>query len=177
MTLADDFQIAERPVILVEMDFDGGSINVWSRPFSGDYAGRSYQPIAGITGAFSVRQSLDRPSLATAAQITGAAGEIQAAALTEPFQGRPARIRLGNLDAAGAISNTEILLSGTIEDIPLIDDATGSTAAVKMQSIFSRIGRARDLRYAKADQKTVDANDSFFDFVSTADVETPRFGA
>lgn len=176
MALADDFLIAERPVILIDLEFDSAPIYLWTRPFTGEFGGKTYQPIAGITGALSVRQSLDRPTLNATAQINGSSGEIEAAALTEEFQGRPAQIALGNLDAGGNLTNVEVQLPGTMQDIPLAQSGDQSTAAVQIESVFAEIDRARDLRYSKADQARFDPNDSFFDFVATASVNTPRFG-
>lgn len=177
MDLADDFQIAERPVVLVELAFDSGDINLWTRPFTGEYQGKVYSPIAGLTGSLSIRQSLDRPSLDAGAQIVGASPEIKNAALTEDFQQRAARIILGAIDDNGDISSSETILRGTMQDIPMVSDAEkGFSMSVQIESVFGDINVARDLRLSAADQATIDANDTVFDFVETATLTEPRFG-
>lgn len=178
MALADLFEIAERPVVLIDLEFDGGEINFWTRPFSGESAGKSYAPIAGLTGSLSIRQSLDRPSLDAGASIVGTSPEIKNAALTENFQLRPARITLGNLDSAGAVEDSEVILSGTMQDIPIVSDPEqGLNLSVVIESIFADIDVARDLRYSAADQEQFNPSDSFFDFVETVELIEPNFGA
>jgi len=177
MTLATEFQSAERPVVLVELEFDSAPIFFWTRPFTGQFNGNTYRPLEGLTGSLSIRQSLDRPSLDAGAQIVGTADEIKAAAVQEEFQLRPARIKLAAVDAAGAIVESEELLSGKMQDISAVSDPeSGVSLSVVIESIFAEISIARDLRLSAADQAAFDPNDSFFDFVETAKVNEPPFG-
>lgn len=178
MTLSTDFIGDHKPVYMVELDFDSASINFWTRPFTGQANGKTYRPLAGFTGSLSTRQSLDRPNLSATAQISGSSNEIRAAALTEEFQLRQARIRLGAIGSDGEISSSETVLLGKMQDITLTDDANdGVQSNVSMESVFAELTVARDLRYTKADQATFDPNDTFFDFVESAQVTEPRFGS
>jgi len=174
--LTDSFALQQKPVVLVDLFFDSGTISLWTRPFEGEFDGTTYQPLAGITGALAIRQSLEQSSLDIAAQISGAADEIRNAGLTEQFQCRDARIRLGNINAAGVVEASETLIFGTMQDIQIVEDDQGSDVAVKIDSVFAEIDRSNDLRLSAADQARFDQNDTFFNFVDTVNAGE-RFGA
>lgn len=178
MLLAESFKTAQRPVVMFNLAFDGGTANVWTRPKTGEHDGITYVPIAGLTSSVSVLNSLVRPSPNSSAQISGNSEEIINAALTENFQLRDATVRLGNLDANGNVEASEVILAGRMQDIPIVlDPIAGRTVAVQIASVFSDISEATDLRYSAADQAQFDAEDSFFKFVETAEVQEPKFGA
>jgi len=176
-TLQESIDLGIKPVILIDFFFDGGTIRIWTRPFKGEFEGEEYSPLAGITSSLAIRQSLEQPSLSLAAEITGTADEIVAAGLTEEFQLRDATVRLGNINAAGVVDAAEILIEGTMQDIPIIDDVGDSSVAVQIQSLFSEIDRAIDIRNSAADQKKkIDPTDTFYDFIESV-TNGPVFGA
>lgn len=177
VTLADSLLTTQKIVIMIELGFDGGDVNIWTRPFSGDFQGVTYQPIAGINGGFSIKNSLDGSAIDASVQITGNSPELLAAALTENFQGRKAKIRLANLDAAGNVSAVETILTGTIANMPLTETRDESFVAVVLESVFAGIGKTLDTRLSSADQALIDPDDTFLDFVETARVSTPQFGS
>lgn len=174
--LTDSIALGQRPVILIDLFFDGGTISIWTRPFEGEFEGDTYQPLAGITGGLAIKQSLDSGSLDIAAQISGAAGEIINAGLTEEFQLRDARMRLGNIGASGDIDAAETVLIGTMQDILINEDDDGGSVAIRIESVFAEIDKPRDLRLSAADQARFDPADTFFNFVDTVD-QGPDFGA
>ncbi len=177
MTLATDLQGNHKPVILVELLFDSGPIRFWTRPFSGQANGETYKPLAGLTGSLSVKHSLDQSSLEASAQLSGSSTEIIAAALTEQFQRRTARISLGALDEDGNLTSSEVMIPGKMQDIPLIDaPGDGPSATVRIESLFADIAEASNLRLSAADQAQFSDSDTFFDLVETATVTEPRFG-
>ena len=120
MDLATSFQTDQKPVILVDLQFDSGTVSIWTRPFTGPHNGVTYRPISGLTSSISVKQSLDQTSLEASARISGTANEILAAALTENFQCRQATISLGNIGSDGSIDASEVILQGVMQDIPCL---------------------------------------------------------
>lgn len=174
-TLLESLEVQIKPVILVDLFFDSGTISIWTRPFTGEFENVIYSPIAGLTGALAIRQSLDQPSLSLAAEINGSSAEIESAGLTEEFQLRDARIRMSNVNAAGGMDDPEVLIEGVMQDIPIIDSASDSNVVVQIEGLFSEINRATGLRLSAADQVRFDSGDSFFNFVETVGAG-PRFG-
>lgn len=164
---------------MFSLAFDGGNINVWTRPVTGEHDGVTYSPLAGLTSSFSVLNSLVRTSPDASAQISGSAEEIITASLTENFQLRDATILLGNLNEGRTeVEESEVILPGRMQDIPIVlDPVAGRTVAVQIASVFSDLNEANDFRYSAADQARFNSEDTFFDFVETAETQEPAFGA
>lgn len=177
-TLADTFQDTERPVILIDMEFDSGEVNIWSLPFDALYEGKEYRAFEGLTGGVSFRNSLDKGSPDASADLSGNSLELINIALAEPFQNRVARIKLGNLAEDGkTIEASETLFVGRMVNMPIVIDADGSEVAVEINSIFGDINLTPDMRLSDGDQARVNVSDRMFSRVETAKVTSPRFGA
>lgn len=174
--LADSFAVAQRPAVLVDLFFDEGEVNIWTRPVSGIFNNKQYNPLAGVTSGITVRNSLDDSSLDVSVQLSGQSDELLNLALTSNFQRRRAVVRLANLDANFEVESEEILIIGTISNMPITDSAEESTVSVLIDSVFRDVNRPRVLRLSAADQALINGDDSFFNFTETDAVEAQRFG-
>lgn len=175
-TIADDFQRKERPVILVDLFFDEASVFIWTRPFEGMFEGNLYEPLAGITGSLSIRQSLDSTGFESSVQLTGLSPEIVAIGGTSQFQMRRANIRLGNIGDNGEIALAETLVPGRIQNITVVDDLEDPAVTIEIDSIFNDFRLPRSLRFSSSDQKRMHPGDTFFDFTESTRMQNPRFG-
>lgn len=179
LLLADSFAEPQnlRPVILVDLFFENAEVNIWTRPVRGIFDGKEYQPLAGITSGITVRNSLDQGSLDISIDLSGQSDELLNIALTENFQRRPATVRLGNLsEDYSTVLAEEVILVGTIANMPVSDSATESRVSVVIDSVFREVARPRILRLSAADQALTNPDDSFFAFEVGAEIETQRFG-
>ncbi|MGI9494014.1 MAG: hypothetical protein ACR2QF_16600, partial [Geminicoccaceae bacterium] len=176
VALSDSFLQVQRPAILVDLFFDRGELNIWTRPVVGEFNGKEYQPLAGITSGITIKNSLDTGSLDASIQLSGQSQELLNIALTETYQNRAADVTLVNLTENGGIDAVEVILPGTIVNMPVSDTAQESIVSVVIESIFKTIKRPETLRLSSADQALVSDDDSIFDFIETASVNTPTFG-
>ncbi|MGI9503982.1 MAG: hypothetical protein ACR2RE_13115, partial [Geminicoccaceae bacterium] len=175
--LADSYVTAERFVALIELVFDEGEINIWSLPFDGEFEGKDYQALDGLTGGISYRSSLDGGSPDASADLSGNSQELINIALNEPFQNRIARIRIGNLqEDEKTIDAVETLFVGRMVAMPVTLDADGSEVSVEVNSIFEDLNEGTDLRFSDADQARINRDDRMFSRIETTRVNTPRFG-
>ncbi len=178
--LDDSFLNGQRPVILIELDFDQGSLNIWTRPAQGEFDGKTYNPLDGVTSGISIRNSLESGSFDASLQLSAQSDELLAIALAGEYRGRPARIKLGNLVDNGQggldVDNAETILTGTISNMVISDTADSSDVAIVINSVFRDLNRPTTLRISSSDQQTISPGDSIFDFVDTVKVTTPRFG-
>ncbi len=175
-TIAQSFVDFERPVIMIDLFFDEGEVNIWTRAFEGRFEGKLYQPVAGITGSLSIRQTLDQPGFESSVQLTGLSPEIVAIGNRSQFQMRPANIRLGNIGDNGDVFIAETIVPGRIQNITVVDDIDDPSVSIEIDSIFNDINIPRARRLSSADQKRFFPGDTFFDFVESARMQTPRFG-
>ena len=175
--LADSYVTAERFVALIELVFDEGEINIWSLPFDGEFEGKDYQALDGLTGGISYRSSLDGGSPDASADLSGNSTELINIALNEPFQNRITRIRIGNLqEDEKTIDAVETLFVGRMVAMPVTLDADGSEVSVEVNSIFEDLNEGTDLRFSDADQARINRDDRMFSRIETTRVNTPRFG-
>lgn len=174
--LSDSFSQAQRPAILVDLFFDEGEVNIWTRPVSGIFNGKQYNPLAGVTSGITVRNSLDDSSLDVSVQLSGQSDELLNLALTSNFQRRRAVIRLANLNENYEVESEEIIIIGTISNMPITDSAEESTVSVLIDSVFREVNRPRVLRLSAADQALINPDDSFFNFTETDSVQAQTFG-
>ncbi len=178
--LDDSFLNGQRPVILIELDFDQASLNIWTRPAQGEFDGKTYNPLDGVTSGISIRNSLESGSFDASLQLSAQSDELLAIALAGEYRGRPARVKLGNLIDNGQggfeVENAETILTGTMSNMVVSDTADSSDVAIVINSVFRDLNRPTTLRISSSDQETISPGDSIFDFVDTAKVTTPRFG-
>lgn len=174
--IEDSFNIAQRPVILVNLFFDSGEVNIWTRPNVGIFAQKEYSPLAGITSGITVRNSLGRNLQETALELSGQSPELLAIALSENYINRRAEVILGNIGADGEIEAIETILTGTIVNMPVIDDESESIVSVVIESVFRSLARPTVVRLSSSDLALTSSDDSFFDFIETSSVTEPAFG-
>lgn len=174
--LQDSFLQAQRPVILVDLFLDSGELNIWTRPFPGEFAQKTYQPLAGITSGLTFRNSLETNAIEASLQLSGQSDEILTIALQEQFQNRNAQVFLGNLGNDMEIEAVSIVLTGTIVNMVISDTGEDSTISVVIESVFRTINQSDIRRLSSGDQKLRFPDDTFFDFVETVESNTPRFG-
>ena len=176
LPLEDAFFQSQRPVILIDMFFDREEINIWTRPVTGTFAQKTYQPLAGITGGLTFRNSLEDGAIESSIQLSGQSQEILNIALTEQFQNRRIEIILGNLDENFEVESVETILPGVITNMPVTDDAESSEVSIVVESVFRAINQTEAFRLSSGDQKVRHPNDTFFDFIETTGINTPAFG-
>lgn len=175
--LEDSYVDREGFIALIDMTFDGGEFNVWSLPFDGEFEGKDYQALDGLTGGISYRSSLDGGSPDASADLSGNSQELINIALNEPFQNRIARIRIGNLqDDDKTIDAVETLFVGRMVAMPVVLDADGSEVSVEINSIFEDLNEGADIRFSDADQVRINRDDRMFSRIETTRVNSPRFG-
>lgn len=176
LPLEDSFLDRQSPVFLIDLFFDGGQVNIWTRPVEGVFAFKTYLPLAGIDSGLTIRNSLDANTLEASLQLSGQSPELLAIALTENYRNRRADVYLANLDENMEIAAIENILIGRIVNMPVSDTAENSTVSIVIDSLFRDLSRPEVNRLTKSDLATRSPGDSFLDFTQTARVIEPGFG-
>ena len=166
----------QRPVILLDLFFDEGEINIWTRNFIGQFAQKQYDPLSGVTGGVTVRNSLDEATFDVSVQLSGQSEELLSIALTQNYRNRRANIILGNIGADNEIEAVETILPGFIVNMPITDDGQVTIVNIEIESVFRRLIRPREQRVSRADLALRSADDDLFDKIESVGVTEPRFG-
>lgn len=177
MALEDDFAQREiRPTVLFDFELDSGELNFWTERYDIQHNGKTYLALSGLEGGISVRQSLELDDLSGDIRLSGVQPEILAIALTDDYQNRPARVHIASKTDAGLVSNSELVLSGLVEDIRIQEGPNDPSLEILIRGVFSDIDVDVDIRYSAADQKLIDPDDTFFAFLESAREAEPPFG-
>ena len=156
-----------KPVALVHMAFDSGSVRLWSGigdlVFSGDtYTG------AGALGSVSlIEESSSLKATGVVLTLSGVDSAIIAIALGEHYQGRTVQMWLGFLDTDHSLVVDPLLMfQGRMDLMQVTDHGETATVSVTAESRAIDLQRANKvLFYSDQSQQSLFAGDKFFEFV------------
>lgn len=155
-----------RPLVMVRLDFDSGTI-AWHSGFGTvTFDGVNY---TGLGTLSSISQVVEQPGVQSSSitiNISGIKPEIVALALTEPYINRKAYLHLTFLDEEDQplVADPVLIFAGTIDQI---EGQVGSEAVFRI-TIKSRLAdweRTRKLRYTDSDQQKLYPGDKGMEFI------------
>jgi hypothetical protein len=176
MTVASSYLTAQRPVILVDLFFPSQPVHFWTRPVSGSYDGKEYKAFGGLNSGLTFRNSLEQSIADVSVRLVGDNAEIRALALTTTFQRRSANIYIGNLTAAYAVDEVELLFRGVMSNVSLTDDEAEETVTIQIDGSLRSLFQPRTFRLSAADHALIAPDDSFFASAESANSFGRRFG-
>jgi hypothetical protein len=165
------------PVFFVELDFDSGSLRVWSGIGDKDWDGKTWSGVGELLGLDQVEETQDIRAAGTSVQLTGIDPAFIATALGEDFQGRAHRQWLGTMDAAGTITTDPYLIfEGRMDRMPVSEDGDSASIGVQSESRLVDLTRPRVRRFTDEDQKEQYPNDRGLEFVAKIQDKPLRWG-
>ena len=160
---------AVRLIALVRMEFDSGTLRLWTGNGTLDWNGEEW------TGAGGHIAAIDLPT--ETAEVKASGGSITFAALdpailalsdTEPYQGRPIQVYFGARDANGAVVvDPDLAYEGTMDSMAEQDEGETATITLSIESRSAANERAASRRWTPEDQATLYPGDKGFDFVAS----------
>lgn len=143
-----------KPILLLALTFDTGVVRMWSGIGSIVWAGDTYLGAGNFGRVQPFKEVVDGSAQGTAFMLNGIPSALLAQALTENYQGRPAKLWLAALDASNAIISDPYLIFGGRMDTMTISDsgATGSITLTAENRLID-LNRSRERRYTDQDQK------------------------
>lgn len=155
-----------RPFLAAKFEFDGGNLNVWSGIGDLPLFSETYIGAGDLIRLSAAGETDDLRAEGSRYILSGVNSAIISLALAEPYQGRPATLYLGALDATGApVSDPKALTRGKM-DVMRISDL-GETAEIELtvESELRAFDRASERRYTPEDQKIDYPADLGLDFI------------
>lgn len=156
-----------RPVLLAFFDFAGGAVRMWNGYRNLVWDGNTYTA-SGTFGSISpVEESLDLSAKGASIQLSGIPTDVLALALSDDYQGRPAKIWLGAIDSSGALVTSPVLIfGGRMDTMSLADAGETGTLTLTCESHLIDLNRSRERRYTDQDQRIDYPTDRGFEFVA-----------
>lgn len=155
-----------RPFLAVKFEFDSGDLLLWSGLGNMTLFGETYIGAGDLIQLSAAGETEDLRAEGARYVLSGVNPAIISLALQEPYQGRPATLYIGALDASGQpISDPAPISSGRMDVMRITD--MGETAEVELtvESELRAFERASERRYTPEDQKIDFPLDKGLDFI------------
>lgn len=162
-TLADEV----RPITLVELDFSGGAVNVWTGEGDLTWDSKTWTGTGTLLSIDSVSESTDIAANGVQLQLDGIPSALLSTILTEHYQGRSAVIYLAALNSSLAVvADPFILWKGRMDVMLISDGADSATITMSAENRLIDLERQRERRYTDLDQKNFFSSDKGLEHVA-----------
>ena len=155
------------PFYAVEMQFDSGTMRIWTGYGNKTIGGNTYTGTGNLLQIEGLEETSDLSAQGTTLTLNGLDITIITYALTEDYQGRLAKIFWG----VNGVSDVIEVFSGYMDTMTIQDEGQSSTIQLTLESRLITLERPSNRRYtAKSHagvraQKGLTGDDSFFDWV------------
>lgn len=168
--LAEVAKSLVRPVYLLELEFDSGTVRYTDAAMDIAWGGHTYERTAGLLSFSGVSETGDLLVNQIAVELAGADTSLaMAKVLTDDFLDRPLRIYLALLDTSTAVITSPVkIFEGRMDAPGIVDDPdTGtSTVTVRGTPAWADFGRRPGRHTNDEEQQFYFPGDKGFEFVS-----------
>lgn len=142
-----------RPFLALKLEFPSDSLRVWSGLDSISLFGESYDGAGDLIRARLGSETDDLRAEGSRFDMNGVSSALISLALQEDYQGRPARLYLGALDAAGqTLSDPVQIAGGDMDVISHVDRGDTADFTLLVESSMRRLEVASRRRFTVEDQ-------------------------
>lgn len=157
----------KRPFLLFEALFDSGPLRLWTGYGDLTWNGFTWTGSGHLLEVSSVEETTDIRAPGATFVLSGVPSSILSLVDGENYQGRTVKQYLGFFDSAGNIVadpyEMRRYLIDTMEDR---DDGVNVVVTMTAENALVDLERPAERRYTPEDQKLIDSQDTFFDFVA-----------
>lgn len=188
-----------QPFLAVDLAFDSGNVRAWTGLGTLSVGGVDYVGTATIMSVSPIEETIEIAARGAQFVLTGIPSDLLSLALSEPYQGRIAKIYFGMMSVperllteAGAIITTENLLpldissgkqselveifSGFMDTMQIADEVETSTITLTAENRLISLERPKSRRYTSEDQKREFSADLGLDFVNDLQDKEIKWG-
>lgn len=145
---------ALRPVRLIEAEFTGGWLRLWTGVGTVTWDSKTWTGAGNLLGISDITEASDICAVGVTVSLSGLNPSIISLALAQARQGLPCRIYEGYLDGSGAIIADPLLSFEGRLDVPEIDDSAETcSVSISYESRLIDLERARERRITHEDQQ------------------------
>jgi hypothetical protein len=188
-----------QPFLAIDLAFDSGNVRAWTGLGTLSVGGVNYIGTATIMSISPIEETIEVAARGAQFVLTGIPSDLLSLALSEPYQGRVAKIYFGMMSVperllteAGAIITTENLLpldissgnqselveifSGFMDTMQIADEVETSTITLTAENRLISLERPKIRRYTSEDQKREFSADLGLDFVNDLQDKEIKWG-
>lgn len=154
------------PIVLVEVEFDSGTINIWSGPYELSWDSKTWTGVGHLGKVSAIKETSEVRADNFVLELSGIPSDLVGKALDEVRYGKPATVYQGFLTAAGVmIVDPFIAAKGFTDRAELEEGGESATIRVNCENDLAALQRPNERRYTPEDQKQEFTGDLGFDFV------------
>lgn len=159
-----------QPYYAVELQFPSGTVRLWTGYGNRTINSQTFIGSGNLLNISGLEEVADLNSVGATVTLSGISSSIISAALQESYQGRPAKIYLGEASVSAVVE----VFSGFMDVMTINHDADRVSVPLTIESKMVVLQRAKIRRYTDENQKLRYPSDTFFSFVSAIqDVQVP----
>ena len=166
------------PFWAVSLAFEDGTFYSWTGYGNLTFGGNTYIGSGDIMNISGVQESSEIKANGVQIALSGLPTELISAALTDPYQGRTAKIFFGTLDSSGnVIADPYMMFRGSMDLMTIEDSGETATILVTAESRLIDLDRARERRFTSEDQKIDYPNDKGLEFITSLQEKSIVWGS
>jgi hypothetical protein len=151
------------PFFAVDLDFDSGSLYVWSGYGDLVIGAKTYLGAGSLLNISSVTETTEMEAKGATLSMSGIPSSFLSVALQEPYQGRECRIYFGMTSNPSAYVE---VFSGELDQMNIEEAAETAVVSVTAENVLVKLERPVVRRFSDQDQKSRFPNDKGLEFVA-----------
>ncbi len=156
-----------QPITLVQLEFDGGNVNLWTGMGDANFLGETFIGGGNLLSIEPIEETQDLRAVGARFTLTGIDPAFISTALNEDYRNRPARMWLGALDAAGVIlADPFLIFEGRMDVMTPVLGRQFAAITLTAENRLIDLTRPRVRRYTPEDQNTDYPTDKGLEFVA-----------
>jgi len=145
------------PILLAQLEFDSGTLYMWSGLGDLVWEGNSYIGAGNLIGISTVQENQNLEAQGIVCTLSGIPSTLLSVALSERSRGRPFRLWLGGINEGdsprGLIDEPYRIFTGLMDVIEMSDDGETALIRLSVESSMLIARRSKIRRYTSEDQK------------------------
>ena len=179
MTAAIQSEIAKAqtmPVLLVDLDFPSGAVRRTTHGYDLTFGGNTFTGNADLLDIGAIEETIELRAPSQRITLSGIPSGLLTTVRTDNFQGRPAKIWLGFLNASGSlIADSVKLFDGPMDTVEVLEGGEEARIVVTAENRFVDMHRARERRYTDEDQRQAFPDDKGLAYVESLEEKDIRW--
>ena len=154
------------PIVLVEVEFSSGTINVWSGNGNLTWNAKTWTGVGELGKISVIKETSEVRADNFVLELSGIPSDLVGKALDEVRYGKPATVWEGFLSQAGVvIVDPKIFYKGFTDRAEIEEGGESAKIRVNCENDLAGLQRSNERRHTSEDQKEEFAGDLGFDFV------------
>ena len=155
------------PFIAIDLAFDGGDFRTWTGYGNIEFGGNTYVGSGDILSVGPVQESSEIKANGINISLSAIPSDLISSALTDPYQGRSAKLFLGIINDGVVVSDPYMIFKGSMDLMTIDDNGESANIQLTAESRLIDLDRARERRFTSEDQKIDYPNDKGLEFITS----------